>query len=79
MTWYGELLDWLQDQREHDEDVHAAFQEGWRRGQLAAGLQWPWLRRRDAVETAYHDGLAEGFERGVAHAERQSQREEAVA
>jgi hypothetical protein len=79
VTWYGELLDWLEEQHQHDRELRAAFREGWRHAQLAAGLQWPWLRRRDAVETAYHDGLAEGFQRGVAHAEQQSQREEAVA
>ncbi len=70
MSWYGELFDWLEEQREHDRDLQAAYEEGRRRGELAAGLMWPILKRQDAVEAAYREGVHAGLLAAQRNAER---------
>lgn len=55
---------------QHQRELDVAYTAGWREGQIALGLQWPALRKRDAVEEAYRAGVHAGLQAARLAAER---------
>jgi len=74
MSWYEEMLDWLNEQDEHDRELHEAYQAGWRRGWDMCAIQWPWLKDPDCVERAYREGVHVGLQTAQLNAEREAAR-----
>lgn len=54
-------------------DLEDAYQKGHRQGRLSLALQAPFLNKPEALTEAHRLGLAEGFRKGIEHANRMNE------